>query len=65
MALSEFTKCNMCGVVFNIWDTNENNTIEKKLGYGSKYDEEKIKIRLCCNCLDSLIDSCVISPIIK
>ena len=65
MALSEFAKCNMCGVIFNIWDMNENNTIEKTLGYGSKYDGEKIKIRLCCNCLDSLIDSCVISPIIK
>ena len=41
------------GFSFNTW-----------LGYGSKYDEDKLELDLCCACMDQLIDECVIPPVI-
>ncbi len=55
--------CNKCGKKFDVWDTQENFTIKSDLGYGTKYDGEKLDIKLCCNCMETLIDECVISPI--
>lgn len=49
----------------DFWDIQENNTIHKTAGYGSKYDEEEIELHICCDCMDKLIDRCVISPIVS
>ena len=49
----------------DFWDIQEDNTIHKTAGYGSKYDEEEIELHICCDCMDKLIDRCVISPIVS
>ena len=56
--------CNKCGKEMDIFDKQEDFTICKdRLGYGTKFDGEKLKIRLCCDCMEELIDSCKILPI--
>lgn len=57
--------CNKCGRVFNIWDTQENFSIKRSLGYGTIYDGDKLDINLCCECMEKLIEECAISPIIE
>lgn len=56
--------CNKCGRVFNIWDTQENFSIKRSLGYGTIYDGDELDINLCCECMEKLIEECIISPII-
>lgn len=56
-------KCSMCGNEFDIWDEQENFRFEHKVGYGSVHDGEYIKINLCCDCFDKVID--IISPLCK
>ena len=58
-------KCNKCGKEFDIWDLQEDFTIYRHLGYGTKYDGAKLELDLCCDCMEKLIDKCVISPIIN
>lgn len=58
-------KCNKCGKLFDDLDTQEELSIHTLLGYGSKYDGHVIQLDLCCDCLDELIESCKISPIIS
>lgn len=36
----------------------------KTLGYGSEFDGETVSIDLCHSCMDELIKSCSISPIL-
>lgn len=54
-------KCNKCGKdiplvgFFGIKDYT--------MPYGSKYDFDTLNLVLCTDCLDELIDGCVISPI--
>ena len=55
--------CNKCGKRFDIWDTQENFSIYTRLGYGTKYDGDDLKLDLCCDCMEKLIDECIISPI--
>ena len=55
--------CNKCGKELDLWDTQENFSIERSLGYGTKYDGDKLKIHLCCDCMEKLIDECMVSPI--
>ena len=58
------TICNMCGKEFDFWDMQEDFHIEKdEIGYGSKHDGMHLKLDLCCSCMDSLIDRCIIPPI--
>lgn len=59
---SEIT-CNRCGKKFDIWDAQENFSINTRLGYGTKYDGDDLELYLCCGCMEELIDGCVISPI--
>ena len=63
------TVCNMCGKTFDIWDTQEDFSLHREVGYGSKYDGSVINLDLCCECMDKLIDNiskkCAISPIEK
>lgn len=60
--------CNMCGKDFDIFDEQEDFSMYRNIGYGSKYDEQKIELDLCCDCFDKLVDeyimpNCKISPI--
>lgn len=55
--------CNKCGKVFDQWDLNAEAGLWIGLGYGSKHDGEGCDLDLCLNCLDELIDSCVVSPL--
>jgi hypothetical protein len=48
--------CNMCGKEFDLWDSQEDFSIHKTIGYGSKFDGAEIEINLCCGCFDSLIE---------
>ena len=60
--------CNMCGAPMDILDSQQKFGIDTYASYGSKYDEDHIKMRFCCKCMDKIIDrlvgECVISPVI-
>lgn len=49
-------RCTMCGKVFDFWDNQENFCLNHYFGYGSKYDMKHIKLNLCCECLDKVVD---------
>lgn len=59
----EVTICNKCGKEFDLWDTQENFSMSGLLGYGTKYDGGFLHIDLCCDCMERLIDECIISPV--
>ena len=56
--------CNKCGKPLDLWDIQENFSIQRKLGYGTKYDGDGLDIHLCCDCMEKLIDECNVSPIL-
>lgn len=60
----ELTVCNLCGRKMDMLDTSNGICIYDMMGYGSKYDGERIYLKLCCTCADKLIDSCRVTPII-
>lgn len=39
--------------------------INKTIGYGSKYDMDKLRIKMCANCMDRMIDSCKVNPVVE
>lgn len=55
--------CNKCGKELDFWDIQEGYTIDTFLGYGSKHDTHHLNLHLCCDCMDELIDSCVLCPL--
>lgn len=58
--------CNKCGKELDIYDKMEDFKLHKpKIGYGSKYDCDELRLNLCCDCMDAFIDSCAVSPIIE
>lgn len=57
--------CNMCGKEFDGWDAQENFSIERRLGYGMKYDGDELQLDLCCGCMEKVIAECKISPIVQ
>ncbi len=61
--MSKEITCNMCGRKFDIWDEQENFSIHTRLGYGTKYDGDCLEFDICCDCMETLIDKCAISPI--
>lgn len=64
MVKNEKEICNLCGRELDFWDLNEDILIEKPhLGYGSSHDGSPLRLRLCCRCLDELIDACTIPPV--
>lgn len=52
----EPTKCTMCGKVFDSWDYQENLCFDHLIGYGSKYDGGILKLNLCIECFDKVLD---------
>lgn len=57
-------RCNKCGKEMDIWDRQEKFSIHDICGYGTKYDSSEIQLNLCCDCMEELIDTCVVSPVI-
>lgn len=56
--------CNYCGKELDLFDHQQDFTIHKKqIQYGSGYDGDEVRLRLCCECFDSIVDSCKINPI--
>ncbi len=59
----------MCGKDFDFLDEQEGFGFNyPNVGYGSRYDESKIALDLCCNCFDKLmteyiVPKCKISPV--
>ena len=62
--MSRIMICNKCGNQLDEWDTQEDFNIYGKLGFGTKYDGCELELDLCCKCMNELIDSCAISPIV-
>lgn len=59
--------CNFCGKELDMLDKMEGIDLVKRIGYGSRYDLHDLKLKLCCNCMDScldiLIEKCAINPL--
>ena len=57
----------MCGKDFDFWDTQEDFSLERNVGYGSIHDGSKVSLNLCCDCFDKTMDMilplCKINPI--
>ena len=56
MAMDGTCICTMCGKKFDFWDTQENFCFDHHIGYGSKYDMQRVQIKLCCDCFDKVMD---------
>ena len=52
--------CSICGREFDLWDRQGSFGFDRHVGYGSKYDGEHIKVRLCCDCFDELMDTYIL-----
>lgn len=63
MARQTTIRCNVCGKTFDQADRNQHFTMYARIGYGSKYDGDELMLDICTDCMDSLIDRCVISPL--
>ncbi len=61
--------CTLCGKPFDFWDVQEGLGFKYWMGFGSKYDGAHIRLSLCIQCFDSLMDElapkCVESPFIS
>lgn len=58
-------KCNLCGKEISIDDQMDMTSVYHTLGYSSKYDGEYLTLDICPQCLDEIIDNCVIDPILR
>lgn len=59
------TRCDICGKEFNEYDLYEDCGIHHTCGYGSKHDGHEIKIDMCIECFDKLIDNALENVIDK
>ena len=62
------TICNICGKEFDMWDQQEGFGLHYHVGYGSRFDGDRILVDMCCDCFDELMDTyilpkCKISPL--
>lgn len=63
--MSEKITCNKCGKEFDLWDIQEDFSIHRQLGYGTKYDGDYLSMNLCCDCMEILIEECSVFPIVE
>lgn len=49
-------QCTMCGKNFDLWDEQENFYLNRRIGYGSFRDGCQVKLQLCCECFDRVLD---------
>lgn len=55
--------CSKCGEELDFWDQQEDFSIHRHLGYGTKFDGSDLDIELCCVCMEELIETCAICPV--
>lgn len=61
--INQSATCNICNKEFELYDIQSGLNITKYLGYGSIYDGCRLKLNICCDCLDNIIKSCKKSPV--
>jgi len=66
--LSTDNRCTICGKEFDIWDKQNSFGFHHQVHYGSKFDLDKINVKLCCDCFDNMMDkyilpNCKINPV--
>lgn len=61
----EELKCNLCGQPLDQWDVQNDFVLHRKIGFGSDYDTEELKLQLCNSCLDSLVARCEVTPLVE
>ena len=62
----KISKCDICGKVLDEFDLQENFGLHyNNIGYGSKFDGEKINIDMCCGCFDKMMIEYIIPKINK
>lgn len=64
MNVEDNKRCNLCGTSFGMIDDIGGIKICTRLGYGSVYDGREVRMNICCKCVESLIDSCEVSPLV-
>lgn len=55
--------CNLCGRPLDEFDRQEDFSIHRYLGYGTKHDGERLNLSICCRCMDTIIDQCEVTPV--
>lgn len=58
------TYCNYCGKEFDRTDEACGFSTVTKIGFGSVHDGSWLRLDLCCDCIDNLVDKCKISPVV-
>ena len=61
--LARYYKCNLCGRDIDGDEWEDCWSMVEILGYYSKHDGDAVTMDLCPDCVDKLIEQCVISPI--
>lgn len=61
--MAKTVRCNKCGKVIDRYV--EEYSMTNVMKYGSKYDGELVELDLCPECMDELIESCKISPVVE
>lgn len=56
------TYCNLCGKELNEFDVQENYSLHRHIGYGSEHDGETLDLHICCECMDEIINKCIVDP---
>lgn len=62
--MSEKKVCNICGKELGVLDQDSDYTMCVRMGYGTNHDLEYAEIHMCCECLDHLVETCKVSPIV-
>lgn len=63
--IQEKNVCNYCGKELDVFDLQQDFFIHTRIGYGSIYDGDFVRLQLCCDCFDKLVGACKVSPIIE
>ena len=54
------TKCDICGKEFDVWDQQEGFGFDRHIGYGSKFDGEHIRVDMCVECFDEMMEKYIL-----
>ena len=63
MARESVIRCNLCGKIFDEIDRNQGYSLYTLIGYGSRYDGFRLELDICMECMDMVIDRCILRPI--
>ena len=57
------TVCHLCGCELDFYDVQNDFVIHRVPGYGSKHDNDVVRMQFCCSCFDKIVDQCAVSPV--